>query len=53
MAKFSVAKIQTKPQAMVHREASSKRQAARRVGIDVPKPPLSLPETEQEATDIA
>jgi hypothetical protein len=35
----------------VHRSASHMRQAARKVGIDIPEPEPSLPDTELEETD--
>ena len=53
MAQVTISKLRGTQQPTVHREASRVRQVARKAGIVIPKPMLSLPETEQEETDIA
>jgi len=53
VAKVTVEKIKPKPVATaVPRETSHMRQSARKIGLDIPKPKLSLPEVEPEEPDI-
>jgi hypothetical protein len=37
----------------IHRKSSPARVSARKLGINIPTPKPSLPDTEQEETDIA
>lgn len=54
MAKVSVEYIKPNPKPIVvHRQSSHARQAAKKIGLNIPTPADSLPEEEQEIADIA
>jgi len=53
VARITIYKIKPRQLPSVHRESSRARQVARKAGIDIPKLRPSLPETEQEETDVA
>ena len=52
MAILTVAKV-ARPHPVSRRENSRVRLSARRVGLDIPEPHLSLPKAELEAADIS